>query len=194
MSQLYLVLFILSCLLLNGCSALIVGGAATGASASQDRRSISTQIEDEKTELKALKALFKDKQLWKAANIKVISYNRLILILGQAPTFALKQRATEEIIKIAKVSKVHNQIKVAASVSFFASRNDDFITTKVKLSMLFTKKLPSSKIKVITENSEVYLMGLVSQQEANKAVEIARNVSGVKKVIKVFEYIKPATK
>jgi osmotically-inducible protein OsmY len=189
MNKLYLVLVLINCLLLNACSTLIVGGAATGVAASQDRRSIKTQLADEKTELKALKALFNNDELWKDCNIKVISYNSLILIVGQAPTLTLKEKANQEILKIAKVSKVHNQIKVAAPVSFFASRNDDFLTTKVKSSMLFTKAFPSMKIKVITENSEVYLMGLVTKKEADKAVEIARNISGVKRVVKVFEYI-----
>lgn len=179
----------ISCALLSNCTSLIVAGTATGASASQDRRSLSAQVADQKTELQAINALFKDEELWKDTNINVISYNNHVLILGQAPTSALKQKASDAIEKIVKLNKVYNQIRIAAPLSFFARRQDDYITTKVKSAMLFTAKFPSSKVKVITENSEVFLMGLVTQQEADKAVDIARHIGGVKKVIKVFEII-----
>ncbi len=189
MKQFSLYLLLASCLILNGCSGLIVAGAAGGAVASQDRRTVPTQLEDENIELKALKALFKDDELWNDTNISVISYNTIVLVIGQAPTAALKDRATAEINRVAKVRKVHNQIRVAAPISFFARRNDEYLTTKIKSAMLFASDFPSAKIKVVTENGEVFLMGLVTQEEANKAVDIARNVDGVTKVIKVFELI-----
>jgi osmotically-inducible protein OsmY len=185
-----LVAFILlSSFCLTSCTGLIVAGAATGAVASQDRRTLPTQLEDENIELKSMKALFENEAIWQETNIDVVSFNNIVLLLGQAPTAKLKQKATDTIKNIAKVSKVHNQIRIAAPISFMASRNDEFITTKVKTSMLFTSDFPSSKITVITENSEVFLMGLVTQAEADKAVGIARNISGVTKVIKVFEYV-----
>ncbi|MGX5174705.1 BON domain-containing protein [Aliikangiella sp. IMCC44653] len=185
----YLICILLLCALLQGCSGLLVAGAAGGAVASQDRRTLPTQLEDESIELKALKAIFENDELWSDTNISVISYNNIVLIIGQAPTADLKQKATAEINRVAKVRKVHNQIRVAAPISFFAARNDEYLTTKVKSAMLFASGFPSSKVKVVTENSEVFLMGLVTPAEANQAVEIARNVSGVSKVIKVFEII-----
>ncbi|TQV89815.1 BON domain-containing protein [Aliikangiella coralliicola] len=191
MTRILIVLLISSCSLLSGCTSLIIAGAATGAAASQDRRTLPTQLEDQNIELKAFNALFENEELWEGTNISVVSFNSTVLLVGQAPTVALKQKAGDEINKIAKVHKVLNQIRVAAPVSFFASRNDEYITTKVKSSMLFTDDFPSSKIKVVTENSEVFLMGLVTEQEAAKAVEVARNVSGVTKVIKAFEYLEP---
>jgi osmotically-inducible protein OsmY len=184
-----ILLLVIVCLVLTGCTGLIVAGAATGAVASQDRRTLPTQLEDQNIELKSIKALFENDELWQDTNIDVVSFNNIVLLLGQAPTAELKQKATEAIKNIAKVSKVHNQIRIAAPISFFASRNDEYITSKVKTSMLFTGDFPSSKITVITENSEVFLMGLVTQKEADKAVDIARNISGVAKVIKVFEYV-----
>ncbi|WP_444997542.1 BON domain-containing protein [Aliikangiella sp. IMCC44359] len=189
MSRLFLVIILLSSFLISGCSGLIVAGAATGAVASQDRRPVSTQIEDEKTEISSFASLFKNDELWEDTNISVISYNNVVLMVGQAPTSALKEKATEEIKKVAKSKKILNQIRIAAPISFFASRNDEYLTTKVKSSMLFTSDFKSSKIKVVTENSEVFLMGLVTQQESEKAVDIARNVDGVTKVIKAFEFI-----
>jgi len=136
-----------------------------------------------------MKLLFEDDELWKDTNIDVVSFNNIVLLLGQAPTLQLKRKATAVIQKIAKINKVHNQIRIAAPISFIASRNDEYITTKVKSAMLFTEDFSSSKITVITENSEVFLMGLVNHSEADEAVEITRNVGGVTKVIKVFEYI-----
>lgn len=189
MNKQLILLLVIVCLVLTGCTGLIVAGAATGAVASQDRRTLPTQLEDQNIELKSIKALFENDELWQDTNIDVVSFNNIVLLLGQAPTAELKQKATEAIKNIAKVSKVHNQIRIAAPISFFASRNDEYITSKVKTSMLFTGDFPSSKITVITENSEVFLMGLVTQKEADKAVDIARNISGVAKVIKVFEYV-----
>lgn len=190
MIHLRLLCFSLILIILSGCESLLIAGAATGAAASQDRRSVSTQFEDEKTELKTIIAMFDNDDVWKDTNIEVVSYNNVILMIGQAPTATLKEKATDEVKKIAKQKKVHNQIRIAAPISFFARRNDEYLTTKIKSSMLFTSEFPSSKVKVVTENAEVFLMGLMTQQEAEKAVEITRNVDGVKKVIKVFEYIK----
>ena len=189
MNKQLIVLLVVLSFCLTGCTGLIVAGAATGAVASQDRRTLPTQLEDQNIELKSINALFEDDEIWQDTNIDIVSFNNIVLLLGQAPTAELKQKATSAIKKIAKVSKVHNQIRIAAPISFFASRNDEYITSKVKTSMLFSDDFPSSKITVITENSEVFLMGLVTQKEADKAVDIARNTSGVTKVIKVFEYV-----
>lgn len=188
-------LFLLICsLLLSGCETLVIAGAASGAMAAQDRRDLKTQIEDEKTELKTLSNLFDNDEVWSGTNISVVSYNNVILTVGQAPTATLKQKAISEIKSVAGNKKIHNQIRIAAPISFMARRNDEYLTTKIKSSMLFTSDFPSSKIKVVTENSEVFLLGLVTTTESNQAVEIARNVSGVKKVIKAFEIIKATEK
>lgn len=180
-------------ILLSGCESLLIAGAAGGAVASTDRRTVPTQLEDQNIELKSFNALFENDEIWSDTNISVISYNNTVLMVGQAPTADLKSKAESEIKKIEKVKRVLNQIRIAAPISFFASRNDELITTKVKSSMLFTSDFPSSKIKVVTENSEVFLMGLVTALEAEKAVDIARNTGGVTKVIKAFEYIEEET-
>jgi len=180
---------LISCLSLAGCAGLFVAGAATGAVASQDRRTVPTQLEDENIEIKTTASLFENDEIWDDTNIDVISYNGVVLLVGQAPTAGLKKRAKKEVEKIPKIRKIYNQIRIAAPISFFARRNDEFLTSKVKSSMLFSEDFPSSKIKVVTENSEVFLLGLVTEEEASKAVEIARNVDGVTRVIKVFETI-----
>ncbi len=180
---------ILSCFSLSGCAGLMVAGAATGAAASQDRRTLPTQLEDSNIEIKTVAALLRNDEIWKDTNIDVVSYNTIVLLIGQAPTASLKSKAQAEVEKIAKVRKVYNQIRIAAPISFFARRNDEYLTSKVKTSMLFTGDFPSAKIKVITENNEVFLLGLVSESEAEKAIEIARNTDGVTRVVKVFEII-----
>ncbi len=184
-----LLTLIVSCFMLTGCAGLFVAGAATGAVASQDRRTVPAQLEDENIEIKSTTTIFEDDELWEDTNIDVISYNGVLLLVGQAPTASLKRRAKTEVESIPNIRKIYNQIRVAAPISFFAKRNDEFLTSKVKSAMLFTEDFPSSKIKVVTENSEVFLLGLVTSQEASKAVEIARNVDGVSRVIKVFETI-----
>ncbi|MDQ7050621.1 MAG: BON domain-containing protein [Enterobacterales bacterium] len=169
-----LILVGLSSLVLTSCAELIVVGAATGAVATQDQRTIPTQLEDENIEIKTVNALFKNDELWKDTNIDVLSFNNILLLIGQAPTAKLKQKAGDLAENIAKVRKVYNQIKISAPISFFARRNDEYLTTKVKSKMLFADNFPSGKIKVVTENSEVFLLGLVSQDEADKAAEIAK--------------------
>ncbi len=191
MRLIVLLTLITSCFCMTGCAGLFVAGAATGAVASQDRRTVPAQLEDENIEIKSTTTLFEDDEIWQDTNIDVISYNGVLLLVGQAPTATLKRRAKQEVESIPNIRKIYNQIRVAAPISFFAKRNDEFLTSKVKSSMLFTEDFPSSKIKVVTENSEVFLLGLVTEQEAKKAVEIARNVDGVARVVKVFETIEP---
>lgn len=188
-TKLAVAVVILACFSLSGCAGLMVAGAGAGAAASQDRRTVPTQLEDSNIEIKTVAALFKNDEIWKDTNIDVVSYNTIVLLIGQAPTASLKSKAHAEVKKIPRVRKVYNQIRIAAPISFFARRNDEYLTSKVKTSMLFTENFPSGKIKVVTENNEVFLLGLVSESEAEKAVEIARNIDGVTRVVKVFEII-----
>lgn len=185
----FIVTIIIACFSLSGCATLIVAGAATGAVASQDRRTVATQLEDENIEVKAMSAFFKNDEIWKDTNIDVVSYNLNVLLVGQAPTASLKSKAAQEVKSIDRVNSVNNQVKVAAPISFFAKRNDEYLTSKIKSKMIFTGNLKSNAIKVVTENNEVFLLGKVTQAEADEAVNIARNVDGVTRVIKVFEII-----
>ncbi len=193
MRKLALLLLLVSCFSMTGCAGLMVAGAGAGAVASQDRRTVPTQLEDQNIEIKTIAALFENDEIWEDTNIEAVSYNATVLLVGQAPTASLKQQAKKEVESIANVKKVYNQIRIAAPISFFARRNDEFVTSKVKSSMIFTENFPSGKVKVVTENNEVFLLGLVTKDEADKAVEIARNVDGVSRVIKVFEIIEDET-
>jgi len=177
--------------LLSGCAPVVVGGAATGVSVVHDRRSAGTALEDQNIEFKALHLKTKDPdQLYKRGNFSATSYNKAVLLTGQADTEEIHQRYVGMIRKIAEVKRVVDEIKVGPSASITQQGNDAYITSKVKIK-LFDVKLPDfdpTRVKVVTDMGNVYLMGIVSQPEAEAVVQKVRYVSGVKRVVKIFEY------
>lgn len=174
--------------LLNACAAVVVGGAATGASAAHDRRTTGTFIEDEAIELKSMKALSDDKELSSQVHLNVTSFNTIVLVSGEAPTEDLRRRAIEIIRNIPKVSHVHDEITIAGPSSLMSRSGDTLITTKVKTKLIAEKNLDGTHVKVVTENGVVYLMGLLNREDADKATEITRQTGGVQKVVKLFQY------
>ena len=152
-----------------------------------DRRTSGAQVEDESIELRAsdrLNTAFGDK-----IHQNVTSFNRIVLITGEAATPAVQQQAGQIVGKVENVRSVVNELVVAEKSSLAQRSNDTYITSKVKASLIDAKDLQSNTIKVVTERQVVYLMGLVTQREANRASEVARGVDGVKKVVRVFEYL-----
>jgi osmotically-inducible protein OsmY len=193
-----LLLISLACLpLLQGCVGLFVAGAATTASVANDRRSVGSVIDDQNIELKATDAIASRSDLDKASNISATCINGKVLLVGQTPYTQYSRDAESLVGRIAGVRQVYNELLIRKTVSLSTQSNDTWITSKIKSEMLGTKDFDSTRFKVVTENSEVFLMGLVTRAEADKAVDIARRVSGVHKVVKVFEYIQgngqPAT-
>jgi len=178
---------------LQGCAALIAGAAGGTAAAAHDRRSAKTIISDETIENNAVDKLYRDSQLQKKIHINVTSYNHIVLLTGEVLTKAARARAVDIVRNLPKVRRVHNELVVADLTSLSSRTNDTWITSKVKANMIAAENLNSSRIKVVTENSTVYLMGIVTEEEANKAVDIARNTSGVKRVVKLLEHSKPTT-
>lgn len=176
--------------LLYGCAPVVVGGAATGVSVVHDRRSAGTTLEDQNIELKALHLKANDPEFMQKGNLSATSYNKVVLLTGQAETEQLHQRYVAVIRKIAEVRRVVDEIKVGPAASITQQGNDAYITSKVKIK-LFDVKLPDfdpTRVKVVTDQGNVYLMGIVSQQEADEVVQKVRYVSGVKRVVKIFEY------
>lgn len=176
--------------LLYGCAPVVVGGAATGVSVIHDRRSAGTALEDQNIELKALHLKTQDQKLFRRANLSATSYNKVVLLTGQADTERLRQRYVGMIRKISEVRRVVDEIQIGPSASIARQGNDAYITARAKIK-LFEVKLPDfdpTRVKIVTDNGNVYLMGIVSQQEANKVVNKVRYVSGVKRVVKIFEY------
>ncbi|MFN2644549.1 MAG: BON domain-containing protein [Burkholderiales bacterium] len=176
-------------LVLQGCVPMVLGaGGAAAYSSLEDRRSTGTQIEDESIEVRASNRI--SDRFGSSVHVNVTSYNRFTLLTGEVPD----DRAREEVEKIVRavpnVRDVTNDLQVAGISSYASRANDAYLTTKVRGRLLDTKRVKPVHLKVVTEAGAVYLMGLVTEPEADEAVDIARNTGGVRKVVKVFEYCK----
>jgi osmotically-inducible protein OsmY len=124
-----------------------------------------------------------------SSNITVVSYNGIVLLAGQVATDALKELAGQRANTFETVRAVHNELQVMAPLSMIARTNDTYLTGKIKSQMFLDNELVAGKIKVVTVNGVVFMMGLLPREEADRAVEVARSVYGVQKIVKVFEYI-----
>ncbi|QLB12839.1 osmotically-inducible protein OsmY [Bisgaardia hudsonensis] len=184
-------LIIGSVILLQGCvTATVVGvGAAAATKIATDPRTVGTQVDDETLEEKVLLTINKDSQIKSEARINVVSYSGQILLIGQVPNETLKEQVTNLTEGVEYVNKVYNELRVGSPISFGQISKDGWITTQVKSKLLVDSNVKSTDIKAITENGEVFLMGNVTQDQANAAANVARNILGVKKVVKVFNYI-----
>lgn len=179
----------LSVLMLPGCFVPFVAGAAVGGAVVYDRRDFQTMVDDQNIVQQATNKIKADNELNNNTHILVSSFNRAVLILGQAPTEALKARAQQLVASVDNIKRIYNEVTIQGPTSPGVRTSDGWITTKVKSQMLVEPKLRSGQIKVITENSVVYLMGIVTHEQAELAIDIARQVSGVSRVVKIFEYI-----
>ncbi len=186
-SPLLLTLSLLATALLNGCAPVIVGGAGVGVLMTDDRRTVTTYLMDEEIELKAGHRTSEAKLDKVHANFT--SYNRRVLITGEAPTDALKARVGEIARGVENVreGEVKNELQIAAPTSLVTRSNDVLLTTQVKTSLFNDRRLNANQIKVVTENGVVFLMGIVKPEEGDAAAEVASKVSGVTRVVKVFE-------
>ena len=175
--------------LLHGCAAAVVAGTASAVTAANDRRTIGSQIDDNNIEIKASIALSEVERLEKFANISAVSVNGIVLLVGQVANEEMRNEAQRTIEGVSGIRKIHNQIRIGSNIGITTQTHDSWLTSKVKGQLLTAKDISSNNIKVVTENAEVFLMGLVSDSESTQAVNIARNVSGVERVVKVFEYL-----
>ncbi|MGL1957798.1 MAG: division/outer membrane stress-associated lipid-binding lipoprotein [Colwellia sp.] len=174
---------------LQGCAVAAIAVVATGASMASDRRTVGKQIDDQSIELSAHNEIAKQKSLIDNTNLQIISMNGSVLVIGQAPNTYLRDSAIKIIEKTKGVVQIHNQIRIGNTISVTTKTNDIWLTSKVKAALFSSDKIKAKDIKVVTENAEVFLMGIVSQQEADEAVNITRNISGVNRVFKAFEYL-----
>ncbi|PCH94599.1 MAG: osmotically-inducible protein OsmY [Gammaproteobacteria bacterium] len=174
---------------LQGCAAVAVVAITTGASMATDRRSIGNQIDDQSIELSAYNDIAKNKSLNENTNLHISSVNGSVLIIGQAPNTFLKDQAIKILNNINGIVRIHDQIRIGNTTSITTQTNDVWLTSKVKTALFSSDEVSGNDIKVITENAEVFLMGIVSKKEADAAVEVTRNISGVNRVFKAFEYL-----
>lgn len=172
---------------LTGCVAVAAGGAATGVAVAYDRRTTGTVIEDRTIQTKAARAFNSDEEIRRKANINVTSYNKTVLMSGEASTEEIRSRAIEIVRNIENVRKVYNEVIIAAPSSYMSRSSDSVITTKVKTRLFGEEDIEATRVKVVTERGIVYLLGLLNPQEAETAVEATRQVGGVQKVVKLFE-------
>ena len=175
---------------LAGCAPLIVGGAAVGtAMMVTDRRTSGVQIDDETIELRAVARM--NEAFGDRAHVNVSSYNRQVLLTGEAPTDAMRQQAEQVVSRVDNVRSVVNEIAVMAPTTLTQRSNDTYITGKVRASFVDASDLQSNAFRVVTERGNVYLMGRVSQREADRATSIARQIAGVQRVVRIFEVLTP---
>ena len=172
---------------LSACAPLVVGGAVVGTMMAVDRRTTGTQVEDEGIELRSANRL--SELLGDRGHVNVTSFNRQVLLTGEVPSAKDRQRVEQVVLGVENVRSVVNDLAVMPPSSLGQRSNDTFITGKVRASLVDAKDLSASAFKVVTERNVVYLMGRVTQREAQRATEIARGVSGVSKVVRVFEML-----
>ena len=178
-------------LVMQGCVPVVIGaGGAAAYSSLEDRRTTGTQIDDESIEVRAGNRV--SDRFGGRVHINVTSYNRNALVTGEVPDEATKAEAEKIVRAVPTVRDVTNDLQVAGISSYGGRANDSYLTSKVRGRLLDTKRVSPVHLKVVTEAGVVYLMGMVTEPEADEAVDIARNTGGVRKVVKVFEYCKPS--
>jgi len=146
-------------------------------------------IDDQVIETLVKREIWGSDSAFDTAHLTAVSYNGVLLLAGQVQSESLKQQAQDIATGLAKVRRVHNELQVGGPISMVARANDSWLTTKVKTRMLADAEVAARKIKVVTENGTVYLLGILPRQEADLAVQAAQSVYGVQRIVKVFEYL-----
>lgn len=180
--------------LLSGCAAVTIGTAATtGIALAHDRRSAGTVIDDQTIELKVLRVLYEVDNIRNNTHVNATCYNGALLLTGEAPTDNLLNDITRRLRQIPQVRKVHNEITLAAPSSLISRSSDSLITSQAKVLLFRLNKIQDfdpTRVKVVSENGVVYLLGLLKQHEVSPVIETIRRVGGVQRVVKLFEIIR----
>jgi osmotically-inducible protein OsmY len=186
-----LLCILLSSTLLGACAPLVVGGAVVGTTLmATDRRTSGAQIEDQAIELKAMNRV--REVIGERGHVSATSYNRLVLLTGEVQSEADKAAVEQAVSRVENMKSIVNEVAVMGSSSLTSRSNDAILTSRVKASFIDAKDLHANAVKVVTERATVHLMGRVTEREATRAADIARSVSGVQKVVRVFEILTEA--
>ncbi|MFP5499231.1 BON domain-containing protein [Pseudomonas sp. D8002] len=179
------------CLGISGCSSVIEASRDTPIQDDKGTRTFGSKIDDSLIETKVSVNVSKAApDLGNGASrIVVVSFNGVVLLTGQTPRADLKAQAEQAAATVQRVKKVHNELQVMEPITLLAISNDALLTTKIKTQMLTDSAIPGSRIKIVTDNGIVYMMGLLTQAEATRAANLVQSVSGVQKIVKLFEYI-----
>lgn len=181
---------------LNGCTSLMASATGPGpVGSSNGERTLSMRIEDSSIENTADINIYKANPKFRDANVHVISFYGNVLLAGQVQTEELKAQAEKVVRQIAEVKQVHNELAIADASYYMERSSDGFISTRIRSSLTLEKGFPSSRTKIFTVSGTVYLLGKLTPAEADQAVNIIRQVSGVKKIVKLVDYlpVAPAT-
>ncbi|AHZ71599.1 transport-associated protein [Pseudomonas mandelii JR-1] len=178
------------CLGISGCTSVVKASREAPIEDDRGTRTFGSKIDDSLIDTKVGVNVAKaDPALDNDSHIVVTSFNGVVLLAGQTPTAELKAKAEQAAAAVQRVKKVHNELQVLPPSGFLARQNDTWLTSKIKTQMLTDPNIPGSRIKVVTENGIVYLLGLLTKQEAAQATNLVQSVSGVQKIVKLFEYI-----
>lgn len=185
------VLILTLALLTSSCTTILVQTTGEqGISEDPTERTAGARVEDQSIETKVVVNMKSQEPAFRQANFDVVSHNGVVLLVGQVESDELKNKASEIASQAsAKIKRIHNELEVAGKTSMLSRSNDTWIATKVRTLMLTNNDVPSGQVRVIAENGAIYLMGIVDQTSGDNAASLARNVSGVTKVVKVFEYL-----
>ena len=184
----FAVLLSMTIIVLQGCTSAIVTGGVISASIIHDRRSIGAIIDDQSIEFKACYKLFNDKEIHLKSHINITSFNGIMLITGETLTKKLKNKISDKVKYIPKVRQIHNELIIGAPSALTSRSSDAWITSKVKAKITAADNINSMYVKVITEQGIVYLMGILTNNEANQVLKVVTKSAGVQRVIKIFEY------
>lgn len=174
---------------LQGCVEMAAVGAGAAVLGYEDRRTTGTMVEDEGIELRATNRI--SERFGDRVHVNITSFNRSVLVTGEVPNATTRSEIEQIVQSVPSVRSITNELQVVGGTSLSSRASDSTITGKVKARFVDSGKFSALHVKVVTEAAVVYLLGIVTETEANEAVEIARTTGGVKKVVKVFEYCKP---
>lgn len=182
-------LLVASILTLQGCVVAVGAAGAMAAKVANDRRTVGTQLDDQNADSAVAYQWSKSEALKEQANLQVDVYNGVALLTGQAPSQALLNEAVNRAQEVSYLKKIHNQIRIAQPIGAGTQANDIWLASKVRAKIVADERVPALQVKVVVQDSEVFLMGRLSNFEATAAVDIARNITGVARVVRAFEII-----
>lgn len=187
---LFIMTVIVSASILSACIPAVIGGAAATGAVVYDKRTTGTIIDDQTVEYKIEQGIddYENINLDAKSHIVIVSYNDIVLLVGQVASSAAKEAIGQIAKDTEKVRRVHNELEVGEPSSLVTRSHDTWVTTKIKSSSGFNEVNPLHT-KVITENNVVYLMGIVTRKQADQLTDLARSTSGVERVVRVFEYV-----
>lgn len=189
LSPLMLAPLIIACLPLAGCGSMLASVNTPTIEEDAGERTLGRRLEDESIEIKSVVNIRDSDKGFDEAHLSVVSYNGFVLLAGQVPSQALKDKAANVVREIKGVRRIYNELEIAAPSSAMTRTSDAWITTKVKSWLLTNSSTPGMRTKVLTENGVVYLMGLITRAEADRVTEVAAGLSGVQRVVRLFEVV-----